>query len=701
MLFRAMNVLSAVFILCALPIGAQIHWTHVGDTPVMPHGEEGSWNSGSLFMPRVIKEGDTLKMWYTGINGGLLSGQRGVGYAWSLDDIQWQQHPDNPLATLGGNAGPVIKDGELYKMWFTAGPVFKYATSKDGITWNVHPDPVLALGEAGDWDADIPVFAAECVIKQADTYMLWYSGSQGTFPNATIQFGLATSEDGIHWTKYNDPNTTEPPFVNSDPVIMVGNANSWDAKHLKGICVVSGELGYQMWYSGLGVLGPRQWIGYGLSQDGIHWTKCPTNPIVDSCPMWGQWGYYPGTILKQDDHYHMWYCSFDAVGDHPQIGYATSPVINHDVSVVSSPPYLTSLPLHAKGITPAAVIQNHGRFDEADIPVSCEIESDGVQIFSDTQTLDALAGANFAWEQVPVEFKTWKTGDMAEYTVLYFTQLEGDDCFTNDTLRTTIVVDTLMDDFEYAQDELPDVWQIDSSWTLTTKAHSGKQSLISSDSSLYKNNTNASATYKYVFDLSTLNDAYLSFWTLYSLKDNDHGYVEVSTDGGTSWTALGEPYTGTQLTSWTCERFCLNHVCGARFSDVRFRFRLETDSSDVSIGWFIDDVALVPEALPTRLTSEQSKLPTQITLYQNYPNPFNPTTQVTFTVPNTTLVRIHVYNVRGELIRTLLNQQMASGTHTVTWGGQTSIGQDAPSGVYLYRLAAEDVSITRKMLLVR
>jgi hypothetical protein len=89
-------------------------------------------------------------------------------------------------------------------------------------------------------------------------------------------------------------------------------------------------------------------------------------------------------------------------------------------------------------------------------------------------------------------------------------------------------------------------------------------------------------------------------------------------------------------------------------------------------------------------------------LAQNYPNPFNPTTTVDFTVKGKTRVTLRVYNVRGQLVRTLVDDTRAPGiTHHAEWDGRNDAGQTVASGVYFYRLATKEFTQTRKMVLLK
>ena len=85
-------------------------------------------------------------------------------------------------------------------------------------------------------------------------------------------------------------------------------------------------------------------------------------------------------------------------------------------------------------------------------------------------------------------------------------------------------------------------------------------------------------------------------------------------------------------------------------------------------------------------------------LGDNYPNPFNPTTTIPFTLPKTERVRLAVYDVKGSLIRELVNRSFAKGKHSVQWDGRDAQGNEVASGVYFYQLSAESQKVVRKMV---
>lgn len=88
-------------------------------------------------------------------------------------------------------------------------------------------------------------------------------------------------------------------------------------------------------------------------------------------------------------------------------------------------------------------------------------------------------------------------------------------------------------------------------------------------------------------------------------------------------------------------------------------------------------------------------------LEQNYPNPFNPTTNVEFGLPKAEWVNLIIYDMLGRRVRTLVDENRASGRHVIQWDGRDQGGRRVASGAYLYRLEAGGRSLVRKMLLLK
>ena len=95
-------------------------------------------------------------------------------------------------------------------------------------------------------------------------------------------------------------------------------------------------------------------------------------------------------------------------------------------------------------------------------------------------------------------------------------------------------------------------------------------------------------------------------------------------------------------------------------------------------------------------------LPDDYRLDQNYPNPFNPNTTIRYTIPINRKVSIKVYNITGQLVRTLIDNEMANaGTHNVVWNGKNNFGRNVSTGIYLYSLEWAGMKKVKRMTLVK
>jgi len=90
------------------------------------------------------------------------------------------------------------------------------------------------------------------------------------------------------------------------------------------------------------------------------------------------------------------------------------------------------------------------------------------------------------------------------------------------------------------------------------------------------------------------------------------------------------------------------------------------------------------------------ELPTEYVLEQNYPNPFNPSTTIRFAIPEAGRYTIKVYNILGQEVVTLLNEELNAGVHNVKFNAS-----NIASGMYIYKLSGEKVNISKKMILMK
>ena len=90
------------------------------------------------------------------------------------------------------------------------------------------------------------------------------------------------------------------------------------------------------------------------------------------------------------------------------------------------------------------------------------------------------------------------------------------------------------------------------------------------------------------------------------------------------------------------------------------------------------------------------QVPQQFFLEQNYPNPFNPITTISYQLPKSAFVNISIYNIVGQLVETMVNEQKNAGYHSVVWNA-SGVG----SGLYFYRIGAGEYLETKKCLILK
>jgi len=262
-----------------------------------------------------------LKRMHPAISTGfrLLSFERLTGSA--VDGAALTIGPPGSFDSAWIGAPDVHFDGSIYRMWYGGAAVLPYytgqptaiglATSRDGLHWQRanNGEPVFKPGPPGAFDEC--EIMGPCVLYDGGIWRMWYGGLQrpGTQPRAEnwegvipqgwecrIRIGLATSHDGIHWTRENG----------GKPVLDLGPIGSTGDLQIMHPTVLKEEDGYRMWYASNSISIPHT-ISMATSPDGIHWQK-----YRDGAPVLGLGWYVTGpAVYRQGDEYLMIYSRED------------------------------------------------------------------------------------------------------------------------------------------------------------------------------------------------------------------------------------------------------------------------------------------------------------------------------------------------------------------------------------------------------
>lgn len=104
---------------------------------------------------------------------------------------------------------------------------------------------------------------------------------------------------------------------------------------------------------------------------------------------------------------------------------------------------------------------------------------------------------------------------------------------------------------------------------------------------------------------------------------------------------------------------------------------------------------------PSAIEKLETISPPSFRLAQNYPNPFNPSTTIEFSLKTSEQVELVIYNLKGGIVRTMVNNKLLGGTYRVQWDGRDAHGNMLPSGIYFYSLTAGDFRESKKMTLIK
>jgi len=163
--------------------------------------------------------------------------------------------------------------------------------------------------------------------------------------------------------------------------------------------------------------------------------------------------------------------------------------------------------------------------------------------------------------------------------------------------------------------------------------------------------------------------------------------LQVSKDGGDTW----ETYTQGLKGQINFDCIAINEI-----------------ENIVYVGTLYDGIFALDLNAPTNIHYNTEQTVKTCKLFNNYPNPFNPETVIRFQVSGIreqvlggTRVTLEIYNILGQLVTTLVNEEKQPGEYTVFWNGKNMKGYEMPSGVYFYRLRTGNFIDVKKMLLIR
>jgi hypothetical protein len=269
-----------------------------------------------------------------------------------------------------------------------------------------------------------------------------------------------------------------------------------------------------------------------------------------------------------------------------------------------------------------------------------------------------------------------------------------------DTVEIQIENQLVIDDFEsYTSDqELQTIWQPQNATDIiayleSTNVGAGLQAArfeydLSGD-------RDYAVTLRYITKSYSNECRYLKFWMIpdgsnrdfiIRIRDNSRRSMEYSFElSGTTGEYKEIPFTSFVFSADSVDLSDLEYI----------RFTIRQGNGSLSTGTIIlDEIQFLEQ--PTSIYTSNDNIPQKYQLYQNYPNPFNSSTTIRYDVPERSDVRLIIYNSLGQVVETVVKENQEAGTYNLHWNGSR-----IASGIYFYRLKAENVDVVRKCILIK
>lgn len=493
-------------------------------------------------------------------------------------------------------------------------------------------NPVMLCGPAGTWD-NASIFPNRVIVVQDSFYR--YRMWYTGWNGTRWRTGHATSPDGVTWIK-----SAENPVLSEGP-------GPWESGGSSEGYVTRTDSGYKMWYMGEDF--SENWrIGYAASPDGIVWTKADSaNPVLGP----GTWylrGPHNPSVLGPDSlgGYKMWFQGDPLAHADFQIGYATA--ADETAWTARADPVLS--------------YGNPGSWDDDKVMCPkvlfdgqryemwyCGERSDGRTQIGYATSFDGLGWTRHRSNPVLRRGPTsWDAQDLYSLDVLF---------------------DGSMYHMWYGgMDAIPSVPH-GVGYAVSPK---GMSTSISRSGYVPPGDT--------VWVTARVDSPTgLFFFAEFESPDGIPIDSVVLYDDGVHGDSLAGD--GIFANRWIIPAGANNY-----FVDLELTGREMPTFELNNIGTFTTITSV----------SEESGFPKRYYLDQNYPNPFNPSTEIQFSLPRRSHVRLAIFNVLGQEVATLISDDLSAGSYSMRWRAD-----GLPSGVYLYRLRAGDFVETKKLLLLR
>jgi hypothetical protein len=346
-------------------------------------------------------------------------------------------------------------------------------------------------------------------------------------------------------------------------------------------------------------------------------------------------------------------------------------------------------------MTPLVYVKNGGTIDVDDIPINCKMKMapNPNPVYNQTITIEHLD----AGESMTLEFPLDYTPDqVGVHTIVFKSNLQEDDFYWNNADTIEMRSYQFDPDFEFTY---ADTAYQPSSWAGGDGGFANEfiapEMIEITEIGVFMWDDNTPC-YIYIMpadEYGNPNEASILFGDTTAINDSAWAYVDVpervtfnkdekffiaALSGGEGW-AIGQD-TGYPLSHRGWENV-------GSYTPSRDRGTV--------------DIAIKFTAQPTTGIADNDPRPISFGLNQNYPNPFNATTEITFNTESNGNVVLDVYNIAGQKIKTLVNDQFNAGSHRVIWNGSNDNGDIVSSGVYFYKMSFNSKTETKKMVLVK